>query len=104
MVVSDLEGQRRLLVHVVGLQVVLDQGEYMRIGGEGGSISGSRRVLIRHPVMAPRSRSRSTTWTGTSTVGGSWRPPRGPSGGTGVGRPACLVPRRRRAPPVRVHL
>ena len=43
MVVSDLEGQRRLLVHVVGLQVVLDKGEYMRIGGEGGSISGSRR-------------------------------------------------------------
>src|SRR5215216_5855506 len=36
MVVSDLEGQRRLLVDVVGLQVVREEGEYVRIGGQGG--------------------------------------------------------------------
>jgi catechol 2,3-dioxygenase-like lactoylglutathione lyase family enzyme len=36
MVVSDLEAQRRLLVDVVGLEVLLDEGDYVRIGGEGG--------------------------------------------------------------------
>jgi catechol 2,3-dioxygenase-like lactoylglutathione lyase family enzyme len=36
MVVSDLEAQRRLLVDVVGLRVLLDEGEYVRIGGDGG--------------------------------------------------------------------
>ena len=36
MVVSDLEAQRRLLVDVVGLHVLLDEGEYVRIGGDGG--------------------------------------------------------------------
>ena len=33
---SDLEGQRRLLVDVVGLHVLMDEGGYVRIGGEGG--------------------------------------------------------------------
>jgi catechol 2,3-dioxygenase-like lactoylglutathione lyase family enzyme len=36
MVVSDLEAQRRLLVDVVGLRVLLDEGDYVRIGGDGG--------------------------------------------------------------------
>ena len=36
MVVSDLEAQRRLLVDIVGLQVLLDEGTYVRIGGGGG--------------------------------------------------------------------
>ena len=36
MVVSDLEAQRRLLVDVVGLRVLLDEGDYVRIGGEDG--------------------------------------------------------------------
>ncbi len=36
MVVSDLEAQRRLLVDIVGLQVLLEEGEYVRIGGQGG--------------------------------------------------------------------
>jgi catechol 2,3-dioxygenase-like lactoylglutathione lyase family enzyme len=40
MVVSDLEGQRRLLVDVVGLQVMLEEGEYVRIGGQGGFYIG----------------------------------------------------------------
>lgn len=36
MVVSDLEAERRLLVDIVGLQVLLEEGEYVRIGGQGG--------------------------------------------------------------------
>jgi catechol 2,3-dioxygenase-like lactoylglutathione lyase family enzyme len=36
MVVSDLEAQRRLLVDVVGLRVLLDEGDYVRIGGDVG--------------------------------------------------------------------
>ena len=36
MMVSDLEAQRRLLVDVVGLRVLLDEGDYLRIGGGDG--------------------------------------------------------------------
>ena len=36
MLVSDLEAERRLLVDIVGLTVLLDDGDYLRIGGAGG--------------------------------------------------------------------
>ena len=42
MVVSDLEAERRLLVDIVGLQVLLEEGEYVRIGGRGGFHLGLR--------------------------------------------------------------
>ena len=36
LLVSDLEAQPRLLVDIVGLQVLLEEGDYVRIGGQGG--------------------------------------------------------------------
>jgi catechol 2,3-dioxygenase-like lactoylglutathione lyase family enzyme len=36
MIVSDLEAEVRLLVDVVGLQVLVREGDYVRIGGNGG--------------------------------------------------------------------
>jgi catechol 2,3-dioxygenase-like lactoylglutathione lyase family enzyme len=36
MLTSDLAAERRLLVEVIGLAAVLDEGSYIRIGGAGG--------------------------------------------------------------------
>jgi catechol 2,3-dioxygenase-like lactoylglutathione lyase family enzyme len=47
MVVSDLEAQRRLLVDVVGLRVLLDEGDYVRIGGDVGFHLGLEEGIRR---------------------------------------------------------
>jgi catechol 2,3-dioxygenase-like lactoylglutathione lyase family enzyme len=36
MVVSDLDAQRCLFIDVIGLQLLVDEGEYLAIGGDDG--------------------------------------------------------------------
>ncbi len=36
MLTSDLVAERRLLVDVIGLEVVVEEGNYLRVGGGGG--------------------------------------------------------------------
>jgi catechol 2,3-dioxygenase-like lactoylglutathione lyase family enzyme len=93
LVVSDLQAQRRLLVDIVGLQVLLEEGEYVRIGGQGGFHLGLEEgphgspcdgVEINIQVDDVDEVHRRLVEAGFSVEG----PPRG----TGVGRAARVVP------------
>lgn len=47
MLVSDLDAQRRLFTDVIGLQLLVDEGEYLAIGGDEGFRVGMEQGAAR---------------------------------------------------------
>jgi len=92
MVVSDLEGQRRLLVDVVGLQVVREEGEYVRIGGQGGFHLGLEEGPHASPCDGLEVNIQVDDVVRYIDVWWKLGSPSRPSGATGVGRPVRVVP------------
>jgi catechol 2,3-dioxygenase-like lactoylglutathione lyase family enzyme len=46
-VVSDLDAQRRLFIDVIGLQLLVDEGKYLAIGGDEGFRVGLEQGVAR---------------------------------------------------------
>ncbi len=47
MVVSDLDAQRRLFIDAIGLQLLVDEGKYLAIGGDEGFRVGLEQGVAR---------------------------------------------------------
>jgi hypothetical protein len=67
MIVSNVEAQVRLLVDVVGLELLVQEEEYVRVGGSGGFYIGRSREARPWATMWT-STSRSTTSTPRTDV------------------------------------